>query len=156
MNELLFADDAIPKSGASSSSDKDFGPRQRLLREGVAKLSDRDLLVILLVHGGATINVEALSQAVLDHFQGLRAMSQAEPEVWYQIKGIGPARCAAVCAALELGRRALAQSIQRDEPLKSPQAAERYVHALLADRPREVFACLFLDTRHRAHAYTRV
>ncbi len=129
------------------------GPRQRLLKNGVQALSDVELLAALLGHGGASADVHALSQAMLDHFCGLRAMSRADTDSWLRIKGVGPARCASVRAALELGRRALQQSIELDGPLESPQAAQAYVHALLSDRPREVFACLFLDTRHRVLSF---
>lgn len=148
MNELVCANDSAPQIGRPVLADGDLTSRQRLLDVGVENLSDKELLAILLGHGRG-VDVELLSATMLDHFQGLRGMSKASKEAWYEIKGVGPARYAAVRAALELGRRCLKQSIQMDGPLESPKAAESYVHAMLADRPREVFACLFLDTRHR-------
>jgi len=126
-----------------------MSPRERLLLSGVSELSDADLLALILGTGGAGREVKAYCEFLLGHFNGLRQMSRAATEDWLAVDGIGPARCAALRAAFELGRRSLIQSIPRDGPLESPQAAEDFVHAMLTDRAREVFACLFLDTRHR-------
>ena len=49
----------------------------------------------------------------------------------------------------ELSRRQLLESLQRGEPLTSPAATLEYLQTTLRDRRREVFTCLFLDTRHR-------
>jgi len=49
----------------------------------------------------------------------------------------------------ELPRRQLLESLQRGEPLTSPSATLEYLQTALRDRRREVFTCLFLDTRHR-------
>ena len=53
-------------------------------------------------------------------------------------------------AALELGHRHLAAGLERGEVLTDPAAAGRYFAQRLRARGHEVFAALFLDTRHRA------
>jgi len=143
VNALCHLSHCVGEQVASMS------PRQRLLLSGVSDLSDADLLAAVLGSGGAGLEAEDYCNFLLGHFSGLRQMSRAGTEDWLAVEGIGPARCAAIRAAFELGKRSLMQSIHRDGPLESPQAAEDFVHAMLADRPREVFACLFLDTRHR-------
>ena len=56
-------------------------------------------------------------------------------------------------AALELGTRHLGQQLQRGEALADPDQAGSYFARKLRPLQHEVFACLFLDTRHRVIAY---
>ena len=63
--------------------------------------------------------------------------------------GLGPARYARLQATLEIGRRYLAEPLQRPGALTSPRAAADFLSAQLRDRRYEVFCCLFLDARHR-------
>jgi DNA repair protein RadC len=54
---------------------------------------------------------------------------------------------------LELSRRYLHQALVRGDPLESPEATRQYLKSALRDHSNEVFACLFLDTRHRVIAF---
>jgi DNA repair protein RadC len=67
--------------------------------------------------------------------------------------GLGPAKYAQLQAVLEMGRRHLWETLQRGESLGSPGDTRRYLQARLRDHPQEVFACLFLDNRHRVIAF---
>jgi DNA repair protein RadC len=49
----------------------------------------------------------------------------------------------------ELARRRLLESLTRGRALTGPADSIDYLQAALRDRDREVFSCLFLDTRHR-------
>jgi DNA repair protein RadC len=55
-------------------------------------------------------------------------------------------------AARELLQRHLRQALQRGNALSSPADTLDYLRAALRDRSREIFTCLFLDTRHRVIA----
>ena len=52
-------------------------------------------------------------------------------------------------AALELGRRFLEAEVRARPALSNPDKTKTYVKAWLCRYPHEVFACLFLDNRHR-------
>ena len=67
-----------------------------------------------------------------------------------RLNGSGDARACALSAALELGHRHLAAQLERGDALTDPAAAGRYFARRLRGQPREVFAALYLDTRHRA------
>ena len=54
---------------------------------------------------------------------------------------------------LELSRRYLHEVLVRGDPLESPEMTRQYLQSALRDHPNEVFACLFLDTRHRVIAF---
>jgi DNA repair protein RadC len=55
-------------------------------------------------------------------------------------------------ALIALALRVLAQRHRRGAALTSPSDTQAYLRLWLAGRPQEVFACLFLDTKHRVIA----
>jgi DNA repair protein RadC len=67
--------------------------------------------------------------------------------------GLGTASAARLHGALELGRRHLAADLDRPGALTDPAACATYLRARLRDYSYEVFACLFLDNRHRPIAF---
>ena len=56
-------------------------------------------------------------------------------------------------AVLELARRYLEEKVRRGNPITSPSHTRRFLCARLQSRAYEVFACLFLDNRHRGLAF---
>ena len=67
--------------------------------------------------------------------------------------GLGPVAWCRVQAALEIGRRYLDSELREGEALTDPDASARYLKSRLTAYPYEVFACLFLDNRHRVIAF---
>jgi DNA repair protein RadC len=67
--------------------------------------------------------------------------------------GLGPAKYAQLQACLEMARRHLGEALERGKPLTDPAATRKYLLAKLRDMPHEVFACLYLDNRHRVIAF---
>jgi DNA repair protein RadC len=128
-------------------------PREKLAAEGVASLNDVELLSILLGTGAARTPVNELSAQLLEEFGGFRGLLQAGRELLQQQPGLGPAKTGKLLAVLELSRRFLRETLERGNPLESPDVTEQYLKSVLRDNPHEVFACLFLDTRHRVIAF---
>ncbi|MBT8065319.1 MAG: DNA repair protein RadC [Xanthomonadales bacterium] len=128
-------------------------PREKLVEKGIAGLSDPELLALLLGTGGARLPVLELAERLLRTFGGLRGLLQAGRRTLEQQRGLGPAKTAQLLAVLELSRRFLHENLVRGDPLENPDATERYLTAVLRGYRHEVFACLFLDTRHRVIAF---
>ena len=124
-------------------------PRERLLQYGPQSLSDAELLAILLRTGRKGQSAIQLGHELLAHTGGLAGLLKREQRDIQQIKGLGPAKSAQLSAALELSRRCLMAELKKGDALTSPQQTRRYLQAELASEPNEVFAVLFLDTRHR-------
>jgi DNA repair protein RadC len=93
-----------------------------------------------------------MARSLLKDFGCLRGLLNARLNRWRR-KGIGPARYAAVQAAVELAKRHLSEEMRVGSPLTTPQATYRYLMAQLRDRPYEVFCCIYLDNRHRLIAF---
>ncbi|NNF16343.1 MAG: DNA repair protein RadC [Gammaproteobacteria bacterium] len=124
-------------------------PRERLYSRGAAALSDTELLAVVFGRGIAGSNAVELARECLQVFGSLRALLNCETETLMQQRGMGPARVAALLAAVEIVRRSLSQKIDRGDPMLKPQDTQDFLQAQLRDRPHEVFCCLLLDNRHR-------
>jgi DNA repair protein RadC len=127
-------------------------PRERLLAHGVAALSDAELIAVLLGHGTAGCDAVATGRALLGQAGSLGRLL-ADPDHLPRVSGVGPAKRARIVAALELARRSLGESLAELPRIESPADSAAYFRARLRHLPHEVFACLFLDTRHRVLAY---
>lgn len=128
-------------------------PREKLAQRGVNALSDAELVAILLGTGGQGLPVMDLAWNLLDDLGGLRGLFRASWKTLMARPGLGPAKCAQLIAVIELARRHLFETVERSSPLESPGDTRRYLQCVLRDKPNEVFACLFLDSRHRVIAF---
>jgi DNA repair protein RadC len=79
-------------------------PRERLLRCGVEALNERELLALVLRSGRPGESALDLARALLADFGGIEGLSGARPEELAARPGVGPAKAAALVAALRLGR----------------------------------------------------
>ncbi len=124
-------------------------PRERLLEKGPQSLSDAELLAIFLRTGTQGKTAVDLARECLQIFSGLSPMLLANEQEFCRVKGLGKAKFVQLQAVLEMARRHLGQQIELGSSIQSPAEAREAVHARLVDYPYEVFAVLFLDTRHR-------
>ena len=125
-------------------------PREKLLAGGAGALSDAELLAIFLGSGTAGRDAVATARDLLVEHGPLRVLLDRPAKALTRLRGIGNARACALAAALELGHRHLAAGLERGDALGDPAAAGRYFSQRLRGSANEVFAALFLDTRHRA------
>lgn len=131
----------------------DERPREKLLSRGPTILSDAELLAIFIGSGSRGMDAVQTARQLLGQHGPLRALLECPPAALAQLPGLGPARACSLAAALELGQRVLAAELARGVLVSDPDAAGRHFVQRLRHQPREVFAVLFLDTRHRALAF---
>lgn len=128
-------------------------PREKLLARGPQALSDAELLAILLRTGVPGVTAVDLARELLGQFGGLRALLKADRAQVCSARGLGRAKYAQLQAILEMGRRHLYERLERGEALSRPEDAKAFLCARLRDCEHEVFACLFVDNRHRILAF---
>lgn len=131
----------------------DERPREKLLARGAGALSDAELVAIFLGSGLRGRDAVATARELLGAHGPLRALLDCTPAQLAKLPGLGPARACALAAALELGQRHLHAQLERGAALTDPHAAGRYFAQRLRGLPHEVFAAIFLDTRHRTIAF---
>ena len=130
----------------------DDRPREKLIAKGPDALSDAELLAIVLRTGAKGRNAVELAREALVRCGSLSALLSAELAQLAEIPGLGAAKYAQIQAVLEMGRRALRETIDRGGALSSPQAVRDYLRLKLYGRPHEVFAAVFLDAQNRVLA----
>jgi DNA repair protein RadC len=128
-------------------------PREKLLIRGASALSDAELLAIFLRTGVKGYSAVDLARDLLTRFGGLRQLLAANRTTFCEAPGLGDAKFAQLQAVLEMSRRYLGEEIETGTEITSPEMANNYLRAKLGSYPHEVFAALFLDTRHRVIAY---
>jgi DNA repair protein RadC len=124
-------------------------PREKLLQKGAQALSDAELLAIFLRTGTRGKTAVDLARDLLTRFGGLRPLLEANLTEFCEGEGLGEAKYAQLQATTEMARRHLLETLRRGDVLESPDHTRRYLQSRMRDYPHEVFACLFLDNRHR-------
>lgn len=127
-------------------------PREKLLARGSAALSDAELLAVLLGSGVRGKDAITLGRELLMQAGSLSALL-GRPDQHIRLTGLGPAKRARMAAALELARRSLAEKLNDRALLANPRDSGEFLSARLRHLPYEVFACLYLDSRHRVLAF---
>lgn len=125
-------------------------PRERLSRLRADALSTAELLGVVLGSGAAGRSAVDVAADLLTRHEGsLRQLSIAEPRGLEQTRGVGPARAAAVVAAMALGRRLAAEPAREGRRIRAPRDVFGRLGPLLRDRRQEEFWALYLDTQNR-------
>jgi len=142
-----------PKKYSSSgikSWPKDERPREKLFKEGEHKLSNAELLAILLRSGVKGQSAIDLARKILQKFKTFRNMSHTDIRDWKEFKGLGQAKIAQVRAALEIGRR-FREEIPKENKLRirSSKTVAEILMPRMRDLKKEVFKILLLNSQKR-------
>jgi len=128
-------------------------PREKLQAYGASTLSDAELLAILLRTGLKGESVLALSQRILQAHSGLGGLGRASFDELGRSKGIGPAKCCDILAAIELGKRFLVRQPDERPVIRNPQDVATYVWPTLLTLDHEELHVVLLTTKHRIHSH---
>jgi len=124
-------------------------PREKLISRGAQSHEDAELLALLLCTGQPGKPAATLAQELLKEFGSLSATLSAPREQLQRTPGVGRANFALFQAVRELAKRSSAEALQ-DRPLVvNSENTRRFLVDHLGGLHREVFAVMFLDTRHR-------
>ena len=128
----------------------DERPRERLLAEGAASLSNTELLAVLLRTGVKDDSVLRVAEKVLALYKerGLAAITQMSAKELSSIKGVGMAKAATILAAVELGRRLALKAAEERMIVHGPADAASYVMPRFRFERREHFAVLLLNAKN--------
>ena len=126
----------------------DSRPRERLLSQGAAALSDAELLAIFLRTGIPGKTAVDLGQYLLSDFGSLANVLSANKKAFCDRPGLGPAKYAGLQAVLEMAKRAVSQSLKKADVLGSPSEVNAFLQYWMRDKPFEVFSVLFLDSQN--------
>lgn len=128
-------------------------PREKLLNKGAESLTDAELLAIFLRTGIKGKTAVDLARDLLAETGGLTHLLSADEKRFCQSKGLGQAKYVQMQAVVEMSRRYLQEKILRGDAMSNVNDVKNYLQSRLQTYPFEVFACLFLDNKHRVIEY---
>ncbi len=120
-------------------------PREMLEKYGPEKLTDSQLLAILLRTGPKGTGVLDLSANILRKFSGAKLSNASFTEL-KNVHGLGPAKACEIVACFELGRRLLKD--KRAAIILSPRQVWEELKDI-RDNKKENFVVFFLDTQNQ-------
>jgi DNA repair protein RadC len=133
-------------------------PREKLLERGPEALSDAELLAIIIRTGDSSSGRTALDHArhLIAKFKSFRNLSSAAIAELCALKGIGPAKAAAVKAALEISRRYATERVSQGMAFSRSADVFAHFHERLRDNKKECFFILLLDSKNRVIREERI
>lgn len=118
-------------------------PREKLVKYGPGKLSDVELLAILLRSGTKELNVLKLAQRILQKF-GKDEFVDVSVDELKKIHGLGTAKACEIIACFELGRRML--NGKKAAILLSPKDVWERMEDIRGSK-KEHFVVFYLNSR---------
>ncbi|MBU1671077.1 MAG: DNA repair protein RadC [Actinobacteria bacterium] len=122
--------------------------RSRLAGESPTVLSDEQLLTMLLGPGTRGLAADAVARGIVSSSGGARGLVDLSHQELCALEGVGPAKAAAIQAAIELGRRALA-GVYPGSRLACSADVYDAMWPMMVREHSEVFACALLDAKLR-------
>lgn len=130
-------------------------PRERLLAEGPERLTDADLLAIILRVGLGTFkkgvrgkNAYDSALSILRDFRGLRGLDRARLHDLLKVPGLGPAKVAQIKAAFELGKRVCAGKLTAPT-FESAKSVANHFRPRFTGKRQEIVIAVFLNGQNQ-------
>jgi DNA repair protein RadC len=122
--------------------------RAVIASEGAVRLTDTELLALVLGTGSSGRGVMGIAGDTLSAAGGMSGLADLSYRELCHIRGIGPAKAAAVISALELGRRAMAGAVPGARLSSSADVYSTFWPSMVSERV-EVFTCAMVDAKLR-------
>ena len=119
---------------------------------GVENLSDKQLLAQVIRHRLSESLAEELAAELLAKFGSIYAVFNAPQDAFCEIHGLGPSRYFMLQSMLELHKRTLQQSIQR-QTLDCSETTAKFLATHLQHYQSECFAVILLNTQNEFLAF---
>ncbi len=125
-------------------------PREKLIVHGKNKLSDAELIAILIGSGNRNESAVALSKRILASVNHkIDALGKMSIKELMKFNGIGEAKAITIVAGLELGRRRKAEGTSVLPVIKCSMDAFNILNPLIGDLNHEEFWVLFLNNANK-------
>ncbi len=129
---------------------EDDRPREKLLKKGVASLSNAELLAIIIGSGSPNESAVDLAKKVLmQSGNNLKELGKITIAELKKHKGVGDAKAVSIIAAMELGRRRGSSEVSEKKKITCSKDIFLLFHPILCDLPHEEFWLLFLNRSNK-------
>lgn len=125
-------------------------PREKLMRNGVAALSNAELIAAVIGSGAQKESALQVAQRILALEQdGLGHLARARHEELRAIRGIGEVKACQLLAAAELGKRICSDRSPGKVKITGPSELAEKLMIEMRHLTREVFKVVLLDTKNQ-------
>ncbi|GJH41813.1 DNA repair protein RadC [Capnocytophaga sp. HP1101] len=125
-------------------------PREKMIAQGKAALSNAELLAILLGSGSAEESAVELSRRILSSVNNsLTALGKQSLQQLQEFKGVGQAKAITILAATEMGRRRAAETPELQPKIDKAHNVFTLMQPLIGELPHEEFWVLYLNSANR-------
>lgn len=124
-------------------------PQERLQRLGAAALSDTELLAMLLRSGSKGHNVLNVASTILNEAGSLSNLVTWDDSEFRRFKGIGAVKALQLVTVVEICRRVLSSSNQREPILDAPERIFQFMRSRTIGLEVEKFWTLCLNRKNR-------
>ncbi|MEB8008198.1 DNA repair protein RadC [Staphylococcus pseudoxylosus] len=123
-------------------------PRERLLNNGPAHLSDGELLAILINTGRKGFSSLDIANELLKSVESLKQLKALSINDLNKVKGIGLYKALILKAAFELEERMHSGSLDEKIQITSPQDVANFMMGKMEHLTQEKFIVLFLNSKN--------
>ena len=125
-------------------------PREKMERYGASRLTNAELLALLISSGSDQENaVDLMKRILADCNNNLNTLGKLTLHDLTTYHGIGPANASLILAACELGKRRQIQTAEERADLGSATAIYNYMHPRLQDLDVEEAWALLLNRNYK-------
>lgn len=122
-------------------------PREKLKREGVNKISDLDLITILIKSGNKYKSCIDISKEILERINNLNNLVDLNINSFRDIKGLGETKILELISAIELGKRVYTKKERDIKQYTNPKIIYENIKEIFIGKKQECFYCLYLDNK---------
>ena len=127
-------------------------PREKLMESGPFRLSETELLAILIRSGSGGFSALDVARELLRRVNGLSQLARMDYHeiVGLKIRGLGKTKAVTIAAALQLARRLQTENSRSpDRILRTSAQVAQICGPKLRDLPKEIFMVLLLASNNR-------
>lgn len=124
-------------------------PQERLEKYGPTKMSDADLLAMLVRSGTKKLDVLSLCDRMIAEAGGLPQLINWSKEDFMKMEGIGTVKALQLVAVMEFARRVIKGELGESPMLDSPEAVFDFARSITRGLEIEKFWTLCLNRKNR-------
>lgn len=128
---------------------EDERPRERFLKYGPERVSDVELLTIILRTGSLDVTAFDIARELLQKYGNFRGIDQRSIADLCEIKGVGEAKAIIIKAALEAGKRLFLEKFDEKQKITTSEEIYELFRLHLQDSDREIFKIILLTSRNQ-------
>lgn len=122
-------------------------PREKMIREGIERLTDEELIAIIIGSGTKGNSALDIARDLISKYGGLNGLLNCNIYSLMEIKGIKKARSITLIAILEIAKRANKERIKFVESLKNADDVYNLVKEDLENEKQENFFVIYLNIK---------